>query len=285
MSLPDGRKLGYLSVGKGKPAVYFHGTGSSRLEVQLLKEFAQASNLQLIGVDRPGYGLSTYKLRENLTDFGDDLSFLLGALGFDRVGVLGWSGGGVFALAYLAHCTEQVTRAVVASTPDLPFDASTAHNTPLARYAMKIPHAAHLAIRNMRRQVLKANGDTQAFLKSATGKQMLHACSSGDLKFFRDPDWMGLLYESMVEAFRQGNLSVKAVVEEHRLFLESWSIPFQKVPADRLFIWQGAEDKTCRVNNGYQIAQKMIGAHLEVFAGEGHCVLFSNLEKLRKIFS
>ena len=139
VSLQDGRQLGYQSVGKGTPIVYFHGTASSRLEVQLLKEFAQASNLQLIGVDRPGYGLSTYKLRENLIAFGGDVSFLLDTLGFDRVGVLGWSGGGVFALAYLAHYTERVTYAVVAGTPDLPFDASTGHNTPLSRYIMKIP--------------------------------------------------------------------------------------------------------------------------------------------------
>ncbi len=75
LSLPDGRKLGYTTIGTGKPVIYFHGTASSRLEVLLLGQLAE-SGLRLIGVDRPGYGLSTYTPRRGLTDFNGDLTCL-----------------------------------------------------------------------------------------------------------------------------------------------------------------------------------------------------------------
>lgn len=280
VSLPDGRQLGYCTIGTGKPVVYFHGTASSRLEILLLRELAETADLQLIGVDRPGYGLSTYTQRRNLKDFGDDIRFLADHLGIKRFSILGWSGGGAFAIAYIAFHPEHVARAVIVGTPNLPFDVSTAHNTPFARYIMKIPFLASLAMKNMSRQILHTNNDIAAFLKSRAGKQMLHACSKDDLKFFSDSAWLALLYQSMAEAFRQGNHGVKAVAEEHQIFMKPWNLPFAKIPADKLFIWQGTDDKTCRVNNAYLISQKIAGAHLEVFQGKGHCVMFDNLKKL-----
>ena len=170
-TLPDGRKLGYCIVGKGQPVIYFHGTASSRLEVLLLKDIADTAGLQIVGIDRPGYGLSTYHPRKSLQDFNSDVNFLADYLGFERFGVLGWSGGGAFALAYLAQFPQRVTKAVVASAPALPFDVSRAHNIPFARFVMKIPYVGILAMRQLRRQVLRANRDIPAYLKSGQGKQ------------------------------------------------------------------------------------------------------------------
>jgi pimeloyl-ACP methyl ester carboxylesterase len=278
LSLPDGRKLGYIKIGKGQPVIYFHGTASSRLEVLLLKNLA-AAELQIISVDRPGYGLSTFKHRKNLQDFNSDVNFLIDFLGIERFMVLGWSGGGAFALAYLAQFPEHVTKAVIVGTPALPFDVSTAHDMPFASFMMKIPLVGHLAVRQLRYQVLRANGDLSVFLKSAQGRQLLHSCSKNDLVFFSDPTWMRLMYQSMEEAFRQGNQGVKAVVEEHQLFLKPWGLSFSRIPPGKLVIWHGAEDKTCRLSNAYAISRVVCG-DLEIFCGKGHCVMFDNLNKL-----
>ncbi len=283
--LPDGRKLGYTTIGKGEPVLYFHGTASSRLEVLLLNQLAQTAPLQLVGVDRPGYGISTYRHRTALEDFNCDINALADHLGFERFAVLGWSGGGAFALAYTTLNPDRVTCAVIVSSPNLPFDAATAHNMPLARYIMKIPYAGNFAMRQLRRQLILANGDTQAFLKTPQGKQLLQGCTKRDLEFFTNPKWMGLMYQSMVEAFRQGNASVKAVVEEHRIFLKPWNLPFASVESEKLRVWHGTEDLTCRVSNAYAIAKAVPNAELEVFEGAGHCVLFENLEQLAKILS
>ncbi len=279
--LPDGRKLAYTTVGEGCPLVYFNGTASSRLEVLLLQKLAD-SGLQLIGVDRPGYGLSTYKPRRRLTDFNGDLNCLADHLGLEKFAVLGWSGGGVFALAYLTHNPDRVSRAVVVSAPSLPFDVSTAHNTPLAKHLMKFPKIGEFAMRYLSRQLLKADGDPQAFLATPQGKQLLHSCSQTDLKFINDPTWLGLMYQSMSEAFRQKS-GAKTVVEEHLLFVAPWTLPFEVVDEGKLWIWHGTEDKTCRLENAYANSRLMPSSSLEVFEGGGHFVMFQNLPRLSEI--
>jgi pimeloyl-ACP methyl ester carboxylesterase len=280
ISLPDGRQLGYLIVGKGKPVFYFHGTASSRLEVLLLKEITRKKRLRLIGVDRPGAGLSTFTPKKRLRDFTTDINHLADCLGIDRFAVLGWSGGGPYALTYLAFFPERVTRAIIVGSPALPFDVATAHNNSLARFAMKIPALGMLALKRLQAQVLNANKDIEAFLQSKNGKNILRNWSKEDAKFFADKAWATLMYASMAEAFRQGDDGVKAVFQEHQLFMKTWPKKVSKIPSGKVYVWQGADDKTCRVDNASRVAEAVPGAHLEIFSGEGHCVMFNNLEKL-----
>jgi len=248
-SLPNGRNLGYCIVGKGKPVLYFHGTASSRLEVLLFREIAESSGLQLVSVDRPGYGLSTYYKRTSLQDFNSDVTFLADYLGFERYSVLGWSGGGAFALAYLALNPQRVIRPVLAVAPSLPFDASSAHDFPLFKYVMKIPFAGNIAVNMLRRQVLKANCDITSFLESKQAKQLLRGYTETDLQFFSDPMWAKLMYQSMAAAFRQDS-GVSTVVDEHMLFLKPWGFSLENIPAGKLVVWHGADDKTVSVSNG-----------------------------------
>jgi pimeloyl-ACP methyl ester carboxylesterase len=264
--------------------VYFHGTASSRLEVRLLTEFAHIAQLQIICIDRPGYGLSTFVPRKNLCDFAGDVNFVVDHFGIKQFGVIGWSGGGAFALTYAALFPERIARAVVVGTPALPFDIATAHNFPFARFIMKLPFLAKLTLKNMQAQVLKANGNVNAFLASRQGRRMLKGWPDEDAKFFSNSDWAVLMYGSMAEAFRQGNRGVETVVLEHQLFMKPWPVSLLLIPTGKLFIWQGAKDKTCRVDNAYRIARGVSGAHLEIFEGKGHCVMFDNTEKLVEIF-
>ena len=191
--MPDGRHLGYLTVGEGKPVVYFHGTASSRLEVKLLTELAYTARLQIISIDRPGYGLSTFVPKRSLCDFAGDINFLVDHLGIERFGVIGWSGGGVFALAYAALFPERITRAVIVGSPALPFDVSTAYNMPFTRYIMRLRFLGMLALKGMQAQTLKANGNIDAFLASRQGKRMLKGWPKEDAKFFSNKSWPALI--------------------------------------------------------------------------------------------
>ncbi|MCL2869015.1 MAG: alpha/beta hydrolase [Candidatus Bathyarchaeota archaeon] len=89
ITLPDERKLGYTIIGKGNPVMYFHGTTSSRLEIHLLKNLTTKEKLQLIAIDRPGYGLSTYKPRKNIQDLNNDINILANHLCIEQINVLG----------------------------------------------------------------------------------------------------------------------------------------------------------------------------------------------------
>ena len=284
-SLPDGRQLGFSVVGEGTPVLYFHGTASSRLETLLLKEFACAYSFQMIGVDRPGYGLSTFAPRTRLRDFAADVNCLLAHLGLEQFALLAWSGGGPFGLTYVALFPERVSKAVVVGSPSLPFDVATAHNNSFARFAMKIPALGMWGLKRFRAEVLKANRDIDSFLGSKSGRKMVASWPEADAKFFADPAWLRLMYGSMAEGFRQGNDGVKAVFQEHQLFIKPWAEPVSQIPPGKVCVWQGTEDTTCRVENAYRLAEAVPNACLEVFEGEGHCVMFDNLQRLGETLS
>jgi pimeloyl-ACP methyl ester carboxylesterase len=281
--LPDRRQIGYIVIGEGKPVFYFHGTASSRLETLLLKELTESKEIQIIGIDRPGYGLSSFVRRRNLIEFTGDLNYLAHHLGIERFALLGWSGGGPHVLTYVALFPKRVTRAVIVSSPALPFDVATAHNNPLARYAMNVPALGKWAFKRLQTKVLKARRDSAAFMNMKDGKRLFGDWAPEDAKFFRDPAWVTLMLNSMAEAFRQNDYAVRAILQEHQLFMKNWDAPLTEIPPGKVYLWHGTEDKTCRVENACRIAKAVPEAHLEIFQGKGHCVMFDHLDRLRKI--
>lgn len=61
-------------------------------------------NIRLITIDRPGFGKSTYDPNRTRVSFADDIaSLLLDELHLTRFGMMGFSGGGAYVLACLAH--------------------------------------------------------------------------------------------------------------------------------------------------------------------------------------
>jgi pimeloyl-ACP methyl ester carboxylesterase len=61
--LTDGRRLGFAEFGdlQGRPVFYFHGFPGSRLEAKLAEKISLDTHVRFIGIDRPGYGLSSFK--------------------------------------------------------------------------------------------------------------------------------------------------------------------------------------------------------------------------------
>jgi pimeloyl-ACP methyl ester carboxylesterase len=125
LTLTDGRKLSYALYGptNGKPVFYFHGTPSSRLEPLLLnvhnkdlEQLLQQYNIQLIAVDRPGSGLSTYNPGNSFQSFAGDVAQLAAHLHIARAGVLGWSGAGPFALSLAFHHPELISGVYLITT-------------------------------------------------------------------------------------------------------------------------------------------------------------------------
>jgi pimeloyl-ACP methyl ester carboxylesterase len=204
-------------------------------------------------------------------------------LGFEKFALLAWSGGGPFGLTNLALFPERVTKAVIVGSPALPFNVATAHNNSLARFAMKIPALGMWGLKRFRAEILRANKDINAFLKSKNGRKMVKSWPKEDAKFFEDPSWLELMYGSIAEGFRQEDDSVKAVFQEHQLFIKPWVEPISLIPPGKVCFWHGTEDTTCRVDNAYRLVEAVPNACLEVFDGEGHCVMFDNFEKLGEL--
>jgi pimeloyl-ACP methyl ester carboxylesterase len=61
IELADGRSVGFATYGQpdGTAVVWCHGGPGSRMEPAYLGAEAADAGLLLIGIDRPGYGIST----------------------------------------------------------------------------------------------------------------------------------------------------------------------------------------------------------------------------------
>lgn len=98
----NGRTVAYTVAGptNGYPVVAHHGTPGSRLFAELLSDAAAAEGVRLLVPDRPGYGRSSPQ-PDGWTweHWRDDLTAVLDAESIDGAAVMGFSGGGPFALA------------------------------------------------------------------------------------------------------------------------------------------------------------------------------------------
>ncbi len=95
IKLKGGRNLGFAEYGdpQGKPVFEFHGNPSSRLGSELFDESAKKIGIRVIGIDRPGIGLSDYKPRRKLLDWPDDVIEFADVFGFKHFPIVGGSGG------------------------------------------------------------------------------------------------------------------------------------------------------------------------------------------------
>lgn len=117
VTLDDGRRLGWYQFGKpsGRPAFYFHGFPGSGVEARWGHEMATSSGVRLIGLDRPGFGRSSFDSGRTILGWADDVLAVADALDIARFSVLGMSGGAPYALACAARLPERITSTMIVS--------------------------------------------------------------------------------------------------------------------------------------------------------------------------
>ena len=100
--LPGNRRLGYAEYGDptGSVVLCFHGTPGGRRQLPLIgRRTAEKLGLRVALVERSGSGLSDPHRYNMVADWATDMAHVADALGAERLGVVGLSGGGPFALA------------------------------------------------------------------------------------------------------------------------------------------------------------------------------------------
>lgn len=111
----DGRRVQIAEWGPsdGRPLLFLHGTPGSRL---LCPDLAatEAAGMRHLSIDRPGYGRSDpFPGLLTNTTVTVDIVQVLDQLNLERVAVVGWSGGGRYALALGALAPDRVTAIAV----------------------------------------------------------------------------------------------------------------------------------------------------------------------------
>jgi pimeloyl-ACP methyl ester carboxylesterase len=275
LRLPDGRRLGYTTIGAadGPTALYFHSSPGSRLLPPVADEAGRKYGLRIIGVDRPGLGLSDFQPGRRLSDWGADVRALLDHLGLERVGLLGVSAGGPYVLSCCHSIPDRITRAVIVSgITDGARPALISDQSPVPRVLLPVLRRSLLVCRAVYRLLsfgARKNPD-RARLELARG------LATADARVLERPDVGLFILEAWAEGVRNG---VHGWAYDDHVLSRPWDFSPAQISQDvQIDLWYGEHDLVTTPESYGHIADALAGANVTVFPGEGHVLVFDHIE-------
>lgn len=262
------RVLGIAEFGPadGRPIFWLHGTPGARRQVPPAARAAcEELGVRLIGVERPGTGHSTRHLYRHVRDFSTDLAAVADALGVDRFGVIGLSGGGPYTLACAHDLPDRVVAAVVLGG----VAPTVGDDTPgggLADLTRLLRHPITLG-----RWSLGVAITTLARALRPFGHQGMVAYSwispEGDKKAFKSPGMEEMFLDDLNRAAAAGGLG--AATADLVLFGREWDFSLAEIRVPVRF-WHGDADHIVPLTHAEHMVELVPDAELHVRPGESH---------------
>jgi pimeloyl-ACP methyl ester carboxylesterase len=267
--LPDGRRLGYAEFGdpSGRVVLWFHGTPGGRRQFPIVgRRAAEELGLRVVVVERAGSGLSDSHAYHQVADWAADMAHAADALGADRLGVVGLSGGGPYALSCAASPTLASRVAAVAVlggvTPSVGPDSATRGAIELARTfapalsVLRRPLAAGIA--GLLMPILPlAHFAYQGFAG---------LMPEGDKRVFANPDIEAMFVDDILLAARG---RFQALVDDARLFGRDWGFRLADVKVPVRW-WHGDADPIVTFNDAQTAVSLLPNAELILMPDESH---------------
>lgn len=222
----------------GRPVVYLHGGGDSRLSRHPDDSIAASLGVRLLAIDRCGPARPFRSLRAWAED-------AVASMPRERFGVLGWSAGGPHALALGAVAPERVGSVVLVGSMPPP---------DLVRYLQR---DVQLAMRLARVAPRLAAGRLEKWGR-------LPAPPTGDAACD------GAYRRGRVESFRSGGMWL---ARELAYLGRAWGFDLAEVRAP-VTLWYGDRDVVCPPAIGKAFAERLPNATLRVVEGN-HQLLFA----------
>jgi pimeloyl-ACP methyl ester carboxylesterase len=275
MKLRDGRRLAYSELGDpaGIPIFHQHGMPGSRVEHVAEPELYRSLGVRVITPDRPGYGLSDPVPHSPLLDWPSDIEELADHLGISRFGIIGLSGGGIYALACAAAIPDRLTDVVVTGCPGPMQRPGALADTRFLTHA-GVWLGAHAS------WLLEAGATTLSpMVRSFPGFFVDHFNDDvppADRRWLSMPSVNREAAETLREAFRRG---VWGYVQDIRVLARPWRFALQdiRVPVQ---LWHGDEDMVIPLHHGRYLASAIPGATLRICPGEGHMLMWNHLPEI-----
>lgn len=267
---PDGRQIAYSETGcpQGDPVLYCHGIPGSRHETALLPESLRR-HCRLIAMDRPGYGDSTPCDGYSFRDHALDLKALAGHLGVRRFTLMGFSGGGVFALAGAAALAPR--RLVLAATPAVPLMVNPmAHAGALTAGTWQQALAAPDTLPDTLMPLVK---DARTLAGT-----MMESLSAGDAEWLGAGVWRRAFERDMAAAVAQSPAcAANAIARDIQLLVHSWGKAASECPVAP-HILHGLDDALVFPAHARALAAACPGSRLELLPGCGHYGVLQAIE-------
>ncbi len=259
LRLRNGRALGYVECGLpgGKPLFYFHGHPGSRYEARFLAKPALQAGVRLIGIDRPGLGLSDFQPGRRLLDWPDDVVELAERLQIDRFAIVGFSGGGPYVLGFAYRFPQRLTACgIVAGVGRL--------NPVLALLSQSVPWLMLPIVRRSFRDEAQAQQSLVRFARNWV---------EPDRKSLLQPGIKELMAASLVEALRPGS---RGAAYDGVLLGRSWGFRLEDITFPLIHLWHGQLDQEVPVASARAVAERLAHCQATFVPEEGHISLIVN---------
>ncbi len=244
ITLKDGRKLGYAIFGTntGKSVFYFHGHGSSRLEPKMYNLDEIKNKIQLIAVDRPGFGLSDFTEQHSILSWPVDVIELADKLKIDKFSILGGSGGAPFALACAYKIPKRLISCGIVSGLG-PIEYGLEGMDKKKRMELEMAQKRPKLLRFIYKRLLKFterlnNKSIEDLLK--TFRKKSKDLPEPDRLIMEDKDQIPLSVQLMTDALRKG---INGPYHEALLFAKPWGFSLKEISSEvKVFLWHGDLD-------------------------------------------
>ncbi|HFL2713457.1 TPA: alpha/beta fold hydrolase [Legionella pneumophila] len=269
ITLKDGRRLGYAEYGfkNGFPILFFHGLPGSRLEAEKLHAAAIKLQVRLIGLDRPGMGLSSPQKNRTILAWPDDIKEFVTALNLKTYSIVGHSGGAPYVAACAYRIPEKIHKAVIVSgiAPSTYPEALTSLSKSQKQMHWMIRYCP-IVLKLMMKISCKALENPNRL------KAMLKQLPEVDAKIFENTHYKESMVLSLKEAFRQ---NASGVVDDFKLLPKSWGFDLEKIRCP-VVVWQGGKDSQAPVKHAEIYAQHIPQANYVFLEEEGHVSILHN---------
>jgi pimeloyl-ACP methyl ester carboxylesterase len=252
---------------------YFHGYPASRIEALTLADAAAAVGVRLIGIDRPGIGLSDPRPGFDFLDWPADVAATADRLGIGKFAVLGFSAGAPFALACALRIPHRLRACGVlsAALPPAVIRSAVHLRASLVWWAMEwIPARLFGRLVDVAMgHVLLADAETmdRVLVRRAPRQGPADCAALGE------PGFRRLLAAAVVESYRQGPAANRALA---RALTRRWPFVLADVRCAKLFLWHGAEDRVMPVAGARRLAGMIPDCRATIYPNEGHLSPLAN---------
>ena len=277
--LADGRRLGYAAFGdpSGPVVLWFHGTLGARRQFPMLgRRAAERLGLRVILIERPGTGLSDAHRYGAVTDWVPDMAQVADALDAERLGVVGLSGGGPYALACgaLAPMVDRVAAVGIldGTVPAAGPEATSGGVTDTAR-------RYRVVLTQLRRLLAVLSTLLLAPLipfAHYAYRGYARMWPEGDRRVLDDPEVEAIFVDDMVNAFRGRCL---AMVDDARLLGRDWGFRLVDVKVPVRW-WHGDTDHVVPIAGVEAAVSRLQDAELVVRSGESHLGGFAKIDEV-----
>jgi pimeloyl-ACP methyl ester carboxylesterase len=264
----DGRQLGFRESGdpSGRPAFFFHGFGTTRVICPPDDE-ARRLGIRLIAVDRPGIGLSEASPGRRLLDWPVDVGQLADQLNLEHFSVIGWSGGGPYALACGYALTDRVTSVAAVSSP-----APLAGNGEADYLRRRDKHAVRAAGRApwVIRLAMWHWGRPQRRDAARFFEQSVADMCAFDQEVLAAPELRDRMIANSAEVYRQGG---RGMYDEALVLARPWGFNVADIGVP-VHVWHGGEDDTVPIAMGHYLARSIPSATATFDRRAGHQLVY-----------